>query len=137
MGISLCTQFSSPHLFIPSPICGTPIPLSIGGMALSKSEPEKHTVLNGRDRELEPMDVRSDAGSSTSTLYDNMESEEKLQKIDVEQQGSPPVGKPKEVRTSRVQLMVWMIVNTLATIAIVSNALPPDGDTRLGLKHRD
>lgn len=92
-------------------------------MDLSRSEPEKHTVLNGRSKEVELMDVRSDAGSSTSTstLYDNMESDEKLQKIDVEKQGSPNVGKPKEVRTSRIQLLMWMIVNTLATIAIVSN----------------
>lgn len=92
-------------------------------MDLSRSESEKHTVLNGRGKDVELTDVRSDAGSSTSTttLYDTMESDEKLQKIDVEKQGSPNVGKPKEVRTSRIQLLMWMIVNTLATIAIVSN----------------
>lgn len=112
-------RFSTP--IAPTPIPPLP-PLPFHIMDLSKSEPEKHSLMNGRGKDLELMDVRSDAGSSTSTttLYDNMESDEKLRKIDVEKQGSPSVGKPKEVRTSRVQLLMWMIVNTVATIAIVS-----------------
>lgn len=89
-------------------------------MELSRIGSGKHTALNGREKELEPTDLKSDAGSSTSTLYDNMEPDEKLLKVDVEKQASPTTAAPKEIRTSRLQLLFWMIVNTIATIAIVS-----------------
>lgn len=96
-------------------------------MESTRRESEKRNLLSGKDKDLELLDVRSDAESSTSTLYDNMESDEKLQKMDVEKQNTPTLSTPAAVRSNRMRLTVWMIINTLATIAIVSQPRPRCG----------
>lgn len=88
----------------------------------SRSDPEKHTLL--REREL--LDGRSDGGSSTSTLLDNMDSEGKHNELnDIEgapQAAATATTAPKVViKSNRVLLTIWMLVNTLATIGIVSD----------------
>lgn len=89
----------------------------------SRSDPEKHTLLREREREL--LDGRSD-GSSTSTLLDNMDSEGKHNELD-DIEGAPQAAAtattaPKVViKSNRVLLTIWMLVNTLATIGIVSD----------------
>lgn len=68
------------------------------------------------------LDGRSDGGSSTSTLLDNMEPEVKLHKLDIEEGGAEPPSASAQVaiRSNRIKLTIWMVVNTLATIGIVS-----------------
>lgn len=91
-------------------------------MDASRSDSEKHTLLKNRDREPgESVDGRSDGGSSTSTLLDNMDSEAKLNKLDIEE--APVVSSASAkvaIRSNRARLTFWMVVNTLATIGIVS-----------------
>ncbi len=91
-------------------------------MDSSRSDPEKHTLVINRDREPgELLDGRSDGGSSTSTLLDNMDSERKLNNLEVEE--VPEVlhaNATVVVKSNRIQLTIWMVVNTLATIGIVS-----------------
>ncbi|MCJ1267517.1 hypothetical protein MMC22_007402 [Lobaria immixta] len=90
-------------------------------MDASRGDSEKHTLLHGREREPgESADGRSDGGSSTSTLLENMDSEGKLNKLDIEE--GPQVSSASAqaaIRSNRVRLTFWMVVNTLATIGIV------------------
>ena len=93
-------------------------------MDTSRSDSEKHTLLNSREREPgEMVDGRSDGESSTSTLLDNMDSEGKLNKLDIEE-GSQVSGASAQVavRSNRARMTFWMVVNTLATIGIVSES---------------
>ncbi|MCJ1345195.1 hypothetical protein MMC31_003401 [Peltigera leucophlebia] len=88
----------------------------------SRSDPEKHTLLLDREREL--LDGRSDGGSSTSTLLDNMDSDGKHQELDdIEgppQAAAAATAAPKVVlKSNRTLLTIWMLVNTVATIGIV------------------
>lgn len=95
----------------------------------SRSDPEKHTLLLDREREL--LDGRSDGGSSTSTLLDNMDSEGKHSELD-DIEGAPPTAAaataaPKVlIKSNRVLLTIWMVVNTVATIGIVSDKSTSD-----------
>lgn len=96
----------------------------------SQSDPEKHTLLLDREREL--LDGRSDGGSSTSTLLDNMDSDGKHQELDdIEgppQAAAAATAAPKVVlKSNRTLLTIWMLVNTVATIGIVS-----DSQSRIG-----
>ena len=95
-----------------------------------RSDPEKHTFLRDREREL--LDGRSDGGSSTSTLLDNMDSEGKHNELD-DTEGAPQAAATATtatkvvIKSNRTLLTIWMLVNTLATIGIVS-----DGQSRIG-----
>lgn len=96
----------------------------------SRSDPEKHTLLRDREREL--LDRRSDGGSSTSTLLDNMDSEGKHNELDdiegAHQAAATATTAPKVViKSNRTLLTIWMLVNTLATIGIVSDRHPRIG----------
>lgn len=91
-------------------------------MDRSRSDPEKATRLLNRDGEpVELLDGRSDGGSSTSTLLDNMESETKLVKLDIEEGlDTSPAAAQAAIRSNRIKMTFWMVVNTIATIGIVS-----------------
>lgn len=91
-------------------------------MDRSRSDPEKNTRLLNREGEpAELLDGRSDGGSSTSTLLDNMESEPKMSKLDIEEGPEASTASAQAaLRSNRVKMTFWMVVNTLATIGIVS-----------------
>ena len=95
----------------------------------SRSDPEKHTLLLDREREL--IDGISDGGSSTSTLLDNMDSEGKHSELD-DIEGAPhtaaaATAAPKVlIKSNRTLLTIWMVVNTVATIGIVSDRSSSD-----------
>jgi hypothetical protein len=67
-------------------------------------------------------EFRSETDSSTSTLLDHMESYDKANGVDVEKDAATLSSAPTTVQTNRVTLTIWMVVNTLATVAIVSGA---------------
>lgn len=97
-------------------------------MDTSRSDSEKHTLLKNREREPgESVDGRSDGGSSTSTLLDNMDSEGKLNKLDIEEgPDTSSASAQVAIRSNRARLTFWMVVNTLATIGIVSESIDED-----------
>ena len=90
-------------------------------MEMSRLDPEKSTSksLASREREGDPSEGRSDAESSTSTLYDTMEPDDKGRSADVEKDAGQKPNGQSAGRVSRTTLTVWMVVNTLATIGIV------------------
>lgn len=81
---------------------------------------ENHTSSPSREKGLEPMDVRSDTESSTSTLLDTMEPRDKLHQMDIEKDTVETSSTPATIRSNRITLTLWMVVNTLATVGIVS-----------------
>lgn len=94
----------------------------------SQGDPEKHTLLLDREREL--LDGISDGGSSTSTLLDNMVSEGKhseLDDIEAPHTAAAATVAPKVlIKSNRTLLTIWMVVNTVATIGIVSDRSSSD-----------
>lgn len=98
-------------------------------MDTARSDLEKHTLLKNREREPgEMVDGISDGGSSTSTLLDNMDSEGKLNKLDIEEAPEAASASAQvAIRSNRARLTFWMVVNTLATIGIVSKSSQGNG----------
>lgn len=98
-------------------------------MDTARSDLEKHTLLKNREREPgEMVDGISDGASSTSTLLDNMDSEGKLNKLDIEEAPQAASASAQvAIRSNRARLTFWMVVNTLATIGIVSNSSQGNG----------
>lgn len=70
----------------------------------------------------ETAEEKEDVRSSTSTLLD--QDEEKTGYLDLEKNKSEALGAQVATSSSRLKLVVWMVVNTLATIGIVR--LPPE-----------
>jgi hypothetical protein len=65
----------------------------------------------------ETAEEKEDVRSSTSTLLD--QDEEKMGYVDLEKNKSEALGAQVATSNSRLKLVVWMVVNTLATIGIV------------------
>ena len=82
---------------------------------MSTNEAEKRT------QEIEMTGLRSDTDSSTTTtLLDHMESDERARITDEEKDAATVSSAPTPIPTNRVTLTLWMVVNTVATVAIVS-----------------
>ena len=64
--------------------------------------------------------LKSDTDSSTTTLLDHMESDDRANSVDVEKESATVSSAPSLVQTNRVTLIFWMVMNTVATVAIVS-----------------
>ena len=94
----------------------------------------------GKKHNVELMELRSDTDSSTTTLLDNMESDDRAKITDVEKDSAAVSSAPILIQTNRVTLTIWMVVNTLATVAIVSGRsshvvigmFPPRGTKTFG-----
>lgn len=71
-------------------------------------------------QDIEMTGLRSDTDSSTTTLLDHMESDERANTRDVEKDSATVSSAPTLVQTNRVTLTLWMVLNTVATVAIVS-----------------
>lgn len=65
----------------------------------------------------ETAEEKEDVRSSTSTLLD--QDKEKMGYVDLEKNKSEALGAQVATSNSRLKLVVWMVVNTLATIGIV------------------
>lgn len=63
-------------------------------------------------------DEKEDDRSSTSTLLD--QDEEKRQYVELEGDKREALGAQVTTTSNRVKLIAWMVVNTLATVGIVS-----------------
>lgn len=70
--------------------------------------------------DIEMTGLRSDTDSSTTTLLDHMESDDRANTVDVEKDSATESSAPTPVQTNRVTLIFWMVLNTVATVAIVS-----------------
>lgn len=80
-------------------------------------------AINGsekRTQDVEMTGLKSDSESSTTTLLDNMESDDRTNTVDVEKNSATVSSAPMLVQTNRVTLTLWMVLNTVATVAIVS-----------------
>ena len=73
-----------------------------------------------RTRDIEMTALRSDTDSSTTTLLDHMESDDRAKIADPEKDAAAVSSAPSPIKTNRVTLTLWMLLNTLATVAIVS-----------------
>ena len=72
---------------------------------------------SGTTASLAPSD--SSEVSSARTLW-GFETEDKGEVVDVEKAATEALGRQSAKRTSRVHLLVWMTLNTVATVSIVS-----------------
>lgn len=76
-----------------------------------------------RTQDVEMTGLRSETDSSTTTLLDHMESDDRANMVDVEKDSAAVSSAPSLVQTNRVTLTLWMVLNTVATVAIVSGVL--------------
>ena len=73
--------------------------------------------------DIEMTGLRSDTDSSTTTLLDHGESDDRANTGDVEKDSATVSSAPTLVQANRVTLIFWMVLNTVATVAIVSGVL--------------
>ena len=95
-----------------------------------KAEAEKIRLMNEDKSHI--LDIRPDSRSSERTLLNmsDTEMEEKSRSTDLEKEAAEGLlpktvtkGHVKEDPLARAKLMFWMVVNTVATVMIVSRPL--------------
>ena len=90
---------------------------------------KRSSISNENNDAIEKRGNRSESSSATLLEMDVAEEHQKLDYLDLEKQPdeeSRPRGKTK---TTRARLAVWMTINTIGTVAIVS--LEPSAATSL------
>lgn len=84
----------------------------------AKFDFELQSYLSDEENHMFPSRGDSSDASSSSTLLGS-EIESKVDHVDIEKAGAEVLGTQSSVGTSRARLLLWMAVNTSASILIV------------------